>query len=86
MNKDQLHKITSYLVDNVWRNENVMFDKEFIEEHDVETLVDIISSLHNLLYEEVTGERYNYAFHWANKVGSGVDDNMFDDLLKEEDE
>lgn len=85
MNKDQLHKITSYLVDNVWRNENVMFDKEFIEEHDVETLVDIISSLHNLLYEEVTGERYNYAFHWANKVGSGVDDNMFDDLLKGED-
>lgn len=85
MNKDQLHKITSYLVDNVWRNENVMFDKEFIEEHDVETLVDIISSLHNLLHEEVTGERYNYAFHWANKVGSGVDDNMFDDLLKGED-
>ena len=86
MNKDQLHKITSYLVENVWRNENVMFDKEFIEEHDVENLVDIISSLHNLLCEQVTGERYNYAFHWANKVGSDVDDKMFDDLLKDEDE
>lgn len=82
MNKDQLHKITSYLVENVWRNDNVMFDKEFIKEHDVENLVDIISSLHNLLCEQVTGERYNYAFHWVNKIGSDVADNLFDDLLK----
>lgn len=86
MTTEKLNKITEYLKENVWRNENVMFDKEFIEEHDVENLVDIISSLHNLLYEEVTGERYNYAFHWANKVGSGVDDNIFDNLPSEEEE
>lgn len=82
MNKDQLNKITGYLVENVWRNDNVMFDKELIKAHDVENLVDIISSLHNLLCEQVTGERYNYAFHWANKTGSDVADNLFDDLLK----
>lgn len=86
MTKEKLNKITEYLKENVWRNENVMFDKEFIEEHDVENLVDIISSLHNLLYEEVTGKRYDYAFHWANKVGSGVDDNIFDNLPSEEEE
>lgn len=84
MNKDQLNKITGYLIDNVWRNVNVMFDKECIEEGDVDDLVNIISSLHNLLYEEVTGERYNYAFHWANKVGSGVADDIFDKLIEEE--
>lgn len=83
MTKEKLNKITGYLIDNVWRNGNVMFDKECIEEGDVSNLVDIISSLHNLLYEEVTGERYNYAFHWANKVGSGVDDDIFDKLIKE---
>lgn len=78
MTKEQLDKITEYLKWNVWRNDNVMFDNSCIEEGDVSDLVDIISSLHNLLYEEVTGERYNYAFHWANKVGSDVLDNIFD--------
>lgn len=82
MDKDKLNKVTEYLKDHVWRNSNVMFDKELIEEGDVEQLVDIISSLHNLLYEEVTGERYNYAFHWANKVGSDTEDNVFDAIMK----
>ena len=81
MNKDQLNKITEYLKENVWRNADVMFDKACIEEGDVSNLVDVITSLHNLLYEEVTGERYDYAFHWANKVGSGVDDDIFDTLI-----
>ena len=84
MTKEQLNKITEYLKENVWRNGDVMYDNRCIEEHDVENLVDIISSLHNLLHEEVTGERYNYAFHWANKVGSGVDDDIFDKLIQEE--
>lgn len=84
MTTEKLNKITCYLIDNVWRNGNVMYDNRCIEEGDVENLVDIISSLHNLLYEEVTGKRYDYAFHWANKVGSGVDDNIFDNLPQEE--
>lgn len=28
------------------------------------------------------GERYNYAFHWANKIGSWTEDNIFDEMLK----
>ena len=78
MKKEQLDDITEYLIYNVWRNSNVMFDNSCIEEGDVSNLVDIISTLHNLLSEEVTGQRYDYAFHWANKVGSGVVDNIFD--------
>lgn len=78
MTKEKLDEITEYLISNVWRNENVMFDNALIEEGNVSDLIDIISSLHNLLYEEVTGVRYNYAFHWANKVGSDVVDNIFD--------
>ena len=53
-------------------------DKELI---DID-LIDIIASLHNMLYKEVTGEYYNYMFHWANKVGSWV----YDDLFKKEGE
>lgn len=84
MNKDQLNQITEYLKENVWRNADVMFDTACIGDGDVSNLVDIITSLHNLLHEEVTGERYDYAFHWANKVGSDVDDDIFDKLIKEE--
>lgn len=78
MKIEQLDEITEYLISNVWRNPNVMFDNSCIEEDDVSNLIDIISSLHNLLYEEVKGVRYNYAFHWANEVGSDVIDNIFD--------
>lgn len=78
MKKEKLDEITEYLICNVWRNANVMFDNSCIEEGDVSNLIDIISSLHNLLYEEVTGVKYDYAFHWANKVGSNVVDNIFD--------
>lgn len=85
LDKEKLGKITEFLKEKVWRNPNVMFSsKELIEEEDIEMLTSIVSSLHNLLYEQVTGERYNYAFHWCNKIGSDTDDDIFDDLLKGE--
>lgn len=74
--KEQLDRITEYLKVNVWRN---------VEYYNEETgeLIDVISSLHNLLYECVTGQRYDYAFHWCNKIGSWTIDNIFDDMLNE---
>lgn len=41
-------------------------------------LIDIIASLHNLLYEAVTGDRYDYMFHWCNKIGCDCLDTIFD--------
>lgn len=85
LDKEKLGKITEFLKEKVWRNPNVMFSsKELIEEEDIEMLTSIVSSLHNLLYEQVTGERYDYAFHWCNKIGSDTTDDIFDDLLKGE--
>lgn len=78
--KDQLYKITGILKEKVWRNPDVMFQ---LDTEEMGNLVDYISSLHNLLWEAVTGKRYDYAFHWCNKVGSDTLDNMFDDVLKE---
>lgn len=40
-------------------------------------LIEVIASLHNMLYKAVTGQYYDYMFHWANKVGSWVYDDMF---------
>ena len=80
MNREQINEITEYLKEKVWRNDVVMYQLDIDEMVD---LIDIISSLHNLLYECVTGERYNYAFHWCNKIGAWTEDNIFDSIMKE---
>lgn len=82
MNEKQLNAITEYLKENVWRNYDIMY-ADAVEAKDGKHVSDIISSLHNLLYEVVTGKRYDYAFHWANKIGSWTEDNIFDELIKE---
>lgn len=81
--EDQLYEITQRIKEKVWRNPNVMFELDTDEMGDA---IDMLSSLHNLLYEAVTGERYNYAFHWTNKIGSDTLDNVFDDILGIEEE
>lgn len=82
MTKEQLTDLTIWLKDNVWRNSEVQYPCTMSDSYNVKAeLIDIISSLHNLLYEEVFGHRYNYAFHWCNKVGADTEDNIFDDLL-----
>ncbi len=85
MTKDELNTITSLLIENVFRNSHIMFSEDEIMIGDeVVGLPDIIASLHNLLYEQITGERYDYMFHWANKIGSDCIDDIFDEFLKGE--
>lgn len=74
MNEQKLNEITTYLKENVFKNPHIMYT----EDDTILDLLEMIASLHNLLYEEVTGERYDYMFHWANKIGSWVDDDFFD--------
>ena len=73
--EDQLMKITNIMKEKVWRNYNIMFEGS----DEIGDLVDIATSLHNLLYEAITGKKYNYAFHWANKIGECCEDNFFDE-------
>lgn len=78
MNTEDLRKITEWLKENVFKNYDFMFlDGDEAHPGGVHA-ADIIASLHNLLYEQVTGKRYNYMFHWANKIGSDTVDNIFD--------
>ena len=84
MTKDRLDKITDQIIYNIMRNPEVIYNTEGTAEDIVLDLVDVIASLHNLLYEEVTGKRYNYMFHWTNKVGyNNVRDNIFDEEDKQ---
>lgn len=84
ISKEKLIDITDYLITHVFRNGNIMLcEDNFADDENQTSLADIIASLHNLLYEAVTGERYNYMFHWANKVGGDCLDNIFDDDTSE---
>ena len=71
-------------VDEIW----IKLPKSYIDKYHGEIeevdLIDIIASLHNLLYEAVTGNRYDYAFHWCNKIGADCLDNIFDYVLEVE--
>ena len=84
MSREELDNITYYIKENVMRNSKIMFEDAVRGDdkyYDVD-LIEVIASLHNMLYKEVTGEYYDYMFHWANKVGSWV----YDDMFKKEDE
>lgn len=89
MTQLQLQKLTQLLVEKIFRNGEFMYsalNNDVIITFDDGTqanAADIIASLHNLLCEAVTGKRYNYMFHWANKCGSYCEDDVFDDFLKE---
>ena len=75
MDKKALDALTSDLIDNVIQNPDFVFDLG--AEHNIE-LLEIIASLHNILYKEVTGEYYDYMWHWYNKIAGGsLDDNYY---------
>lgn len=75
LTKEELDNVREYIISNIVRNPNVMFDDN-IRNDDYEyapDLVEVIVNLYELLHIEVTGKEYNYMFHWANKIGSWVD-------------
>ena len=75
MTKENLDALTSDLIDNVIQNKNYVFDLD--AEYNID-LLEIIASLHNILYKEVTGEYYDYMFHWYNKIAGGtLEDSMY---------
>lgn len=74
MDRAKLDKITEYIIDNVMRS-GLVYE---VNDDSVIYLMDIIASLHNELYKEVTGDYYDYMFHWTNKIGyNGINDAMF---------
>lgn len=79
MNNYELAELTNFIIRKIMRNPDLMFDDTVRGNPDSDDidLLEVIASLHNMLYKEVTGEYYDYMFHWANKVGGWVYDDMF---------
>ena len=81
MTENELNTIKWWLIENIFRNDSIMFDDN-IRRDDID-LVEVIASLYEMLHREVMKEPYEYMFHWANKVGSWCEDQLFINLLKE---
>lgn len=85
MYEKQLNNIRDWLIFNIFRNPNAIYNDNARECHTdgydkIIDMVDIIATLYNLLHKEVTGEAYDYMFHWANKVGGEVRENIFESI------
>ena len=74
MTEKELEKIREYIIDNVMTDTDIMFSDNRIDGVD---LPGIIASLYELLHREVTGEPYQYFHHFANEIGSDVEDDLF---------
>ena len=90
MTKQKLDEITSRVTaifskaefyDCVWcARDDPAYCLDCEKNDTVYNLINIIASLHNELYKEVTGKYYDYMFHWANLgYGGSPDDSMFKD-------
>ena len=76
MTDEELTKVRDFLVENVFRNPDIVLSCVDIARGDIEgiDLVDLIASLYDMLHLSVTGEHYDYMWHWTNKVGGWCDD------------
>ena len=87
--KEELDKITDILVVGLYTNDDIIIPlyAEFppvIYKDKHYCVSDIIATLHNLLYECVTGKKYDYMWHWANKCGMWANDNIFEEEKSDE--
>ena len=93
MAHEELDKIRGWLVENIFRNPDIMLaDSRYIEtygdpgEKTEIDMCEVIASLYECLHQTIENEPYAYMFHWANKCGSWVEDQLFINLLKGDDE
>jgi hypothetical protein len=58
-------------------------NKVFVDSDIILDLLEVIASLHNELYKAVTGDYYNYMFHWVNKITGGYWEHLDDKYMEE---
>lgn len=80
MEKGQLNAIRGFIVKYIMRDGYVMYsDARDMGPNHID-LIYVIASLYEELHKQVMGEPYEYMFHWANKVGSWVEDDLFNEM------
>lgn len=77
MREEQLIRICEFIEEQIMRDPTIMFSEAREAGESKIDLVSVIASLYEELHKVVTGQPYAYMFHWANKVGSWVEDDLF---------
>lgn len=73
---EQLNNIRMYLIDHIFMNDNVVFSEDITKNK----MLEIIASLYELAHITITGEKYDYFWHYYNKVSGGIfETNFFDE-------
>ena len=87
---DTKMKVITRFVISLMRNNDLMYNcyiRGMNSEDDID-LMDVIAYLHEIIYQLYYHTPYRYMFHWANKVGSAVDEEniemIINDILEEE--
>lgn len=74
MDENELRIIREFIIDNIIRKPEMFLKCLDTDVNDDLDLIDVITGLYNMLHETVTGEQYDYMWHWANKIGFWCDD------------
>ena len=75
MDENELRIIREFIIEKIIREPDVFIKCLDINVTDQLDLTDVITGLYNMLHKSVTGEDYDYMWHWANKIGFWCDDN-----------
>ena len=77
MTEEELKLIRDYIVDAIVRDPMIFINCTNISLPDDLDILDIIVGLYDMLHKEVTGENYDYMWHWADKIGFWCEDDRF---------
>ena len=83
MDENELRIIREFIIENIIREPDIFMECLDINVTEDIDLIDVITGLYNMLHKSVTGEDYDYMWHWANKIGFWCDDNrLYNSVIK----
>ena len=69
MDENELRIIREFIIEKIIREPDMFLKCLDIDVTEQLDLIDVITGLYNMLHKSVTGEDYDYMWHWANKIG-----------------
>ena len=81
MSESELRIIRNFIIEGIIREPDIFLKLLEIDVTEDLDMIDVITGLYNMLHKSVTGEDYDYMWHWANKIGFWCDDNRLYNLL-----
>lgn len=81
IDENKLDEIRSYIVENIIQNTDLMFNDEIRSNKMPVDTIEVIVDLYEYLHVIVTGDKYDYMFHWANKIGADIETGLLDEYV-----